>query len=60
MQAFIIASTATEEEMLRWFRERVVWTDKQLNLKLQRKGILTRINAPMVSTLIFTMFSNFN
>lgn len=46
--AFIIASTATEEEMLRWFRERVVWTDKQLNLKLQRKGILTRINAPMV------------
>jgi len=46
--AFIIASTATEEEMLRWFQERVVWTDKQLNLKLQRKGILMRINAPMV------------
>ncbi|KAJ6850873.1 glycosyltransferase-like [Iris pallida] len=46
--AFIIASTATEEEMLRWFRERVVWTDKQVNLKLLRKGILTRIYAPMV------------
>lgn len=45
--AFIIASTATEEEMLRWFREHVVWTDKQLNLKLLRKGILTRIYAPM-------------
>ncbi|XP_008783217.1 glycosyltransferase-like At2g41451 [Phoenix dactylifera] len=45
--AFIIASTATEEEMLRWFRERVVWTDKQLNLKLLRKGILTRIYTPM-------------
>ncbi|XP_019704603.1 glycosyltransferase-like KOBITO 1 isoform X1 [Elaeis guineensis] len=46
-EAFIIASTATEEEMLRWFRERVVWTDKKLILKLLRKGILTRIYTPM-------------
>ncbi|XP_020574917.1 glycosyltransferase-like At2g41451 [Phalaenopsis equestris] len=45
--AFIIASTATEEEMKRWFQEHVVWHDKQLNLKLLRKGILTRIYAPM-------------
>ncbi|RYR01447.1 hypothetical protein Ahy_B06g080315 [Arachis hypogaea] len=47
-EAFIIASTATEEEMLQWYRERVVWTDKTLNLKLLRKGILTRIYSPMV------------
>lgn len=46
--AFIIASTATEEEMLSWYREHVVWTDKTLNMKLLRKGILTRIYAPMV------------
>ncbi|KAK9065700.1 hypothetical protein SSX86_015101 [Deinandra increscens subsp. villosa] len=46
--AFIIASTATEEEMLSWYREHVVWTDKALNKKLMRKGILTRIHAPMV------------
>ncbi|KAK1268553.1 hypothetical protein QJS04_geneDACA017095 [Acorus gramineus] len=46
-QAFIIASTAKEDEMLRWFREHIVWTDKSLNLKLVRKGILTRIYAPM-------------
>ncbi|KAK8958433.1 hypothetical protein KSP40_PGU013632 [Platanthera guangdongensis] len=45
--AFIIASTATEDEMLQWFHEHVVWTNKQLNLKLLKKGILTRINAPM-------------
>ncbi|KAL6009980.1 Glycosyltransferase-like KOBITO 1 [Asimina triloba] len=45
--AFIIASTATEEEMLRWYREHIVWTDKALNMKLLRKGILTRIYAPM-------------
>ncbi|KAI3667366.1 hypothetical protein L6452_42422 [Arctium lappa] len=46
--AFIIASTATEEEMLNWYREHVVWTDKDLNKKLTKKGILTRIHAPMV------------
>ncbi|XP_052171128.1 glycosyltransferase-like KOBITO 1 [Diospyros lotus] len=45
--AFIIASTATEEEMLAWYREHVVWTDKAVNTKLLRKGILTRIYAPM-------------
>jgi hypothetical protein len=30
------------------YNERVVWNDKQLNLKLLRKGVLTRIDAPMV------------
>jgi hypothetical protein len=30
------------------YNERVVWTDKQLNLKLLRKGVLTRIYTPMV------------
>ncbi|XP_058749920.1 glycosyltransferase-like At2g41451 [Vicia villosa] len=46
--AFIIASTATEEEMLQWYREHIVWTDKALKMKLIRKGILSRIYAPMV------------
>ncbi|KAJ0246766.1 Glycosyltransferase-like [Hirschfeldia incana] len=46
--AFIIASTASSEEMLQWYREHVVWTDQTLKLKLLRKGILTRIYAPMV------------
>ncbi|KAJ9190604.1 hypothetical protein P3X46_001789 [Hevea brasiliensis] len=45
--AFIIASTATEEEMLNWYREHIVWGDKDLKLKLLRKGILTRIYSPM-------------
>ncbi|TYI98617.1 hypothetical protein E1A91_D01G227500v1 [Gossypium mustelinum] len=45
--AFIIASTATEEEMLRWYRHHVVWTNKALNLKLLKRGILTRIYTPM-------------
>lgn len=45
--AFIIASTATEEEMLKWYHEHVVWDDKDVKLKLLRKGILTRIYTPM-------------
>lgn len=30
------------------YRERVVWTDNELKLKLLRKALLTRIYAPMV------------
>uniref|UniRef100_A0A0D9UYP3 Glycosyltransferase family 92 protein n=1 Tax=Leersia perrieri TaxID=77586 RepID=A0A0D9UYP3_9ORYZ len=40
--AFIIASTATEEEMRNWFREHVLWNDKDTNLKLLRKGAIIR------------------
>uniref|UniRef100_A0A0D9UYP4 Glycosyltransferase family 92 protein n=1 Tax=Leersia perrieri TaxID=77586 RepID=A0A0D9UYP4_9ORYZ len=47
--AFIIASTATEEEMRNWFREHVLWNDKDTNLKLLRKGVMTRIYAPMAT-----------
>lgn len=36
------------------YREHVVWTDTTLNLKLLRKGILTRIYAPMVSIYRYT------
>lgn len=46
--AFIIASTASEEEMRQWYNEHVVWTDAALKQKLLKKGILTRIYAPMV------------
>ncbi|KAF6160163.1 hypothetical protein GIB67_016599 [Kingdonia uniflora] len=31
----------------KWYREHIVWADKALNMKLIRKGILTRIYAPM-------------
>ncbi|XP_020240571.1 glycosyltransferase-like KOBITO 1 [Cajanus cajan] len=46
--AFIIASTATEDEMQKWYNEHVVWGDKDVKMKLLRKGILTRIYTPMV------------
>ncbi|GFP90915.1 glycosyltransferase-like kobito 1 [Phtheirospermum japonicum] len=46
--AFLIASTGTEDEMLRWYHEHVVWTDRELNVKLLKEGILTRIYTPMI------------
>ncbi|KAL9237937.1 hypothetical protein vseg_012428 [Gypsophila vaccaria] len=46
--AFIIASTATDEEMLQWYQEHVVWTDEKPRLKLLKYGIMTRIYTPMV------------
>ncbi|KAI5410302.1 Glycosyltransferase-like KOBITO 1 [Lathyrus oleraceus] len=58
-QAFIIASTATEEEMLQWYREHIVWTDKALTMKLIRKGILSRIYAPMVRFIFSNFLSGF-
>ncbi|XP_021741097.1 glycosyltransferase-like At2g41451 [Chenopodium quinoa] len=45
--AFIIASTATEEEMLQWYQEHVVWNDVAAKLKLLKYGIFVRIYAPM-------------
>ncbi|KAL8142971.1 hypothetical protein V2J09_016003 [Rumex salicifolius] len=42
VQAFIIASTATQEEMLNWYQEHVVWAKVDLKLKLLKKGILSR------------------
>lgn len=43
--------TATNTESVVYecrYREHVVWTDKDLNLKLMRKGLLTRLYVPAV------------
>eukprot|EP00850_Spirogloea_muscicola_P018788 SM000176S03119 [mRNA] locus=s176:29881:34134:- [translate_table: standard] len=50
-EAFIVASTQTEEEMLQWYKEHVVWVDKEINDKLLKKGLLGRIYAPQVIIL---------
>lgn len=42
------------------YRERIVWTDKALFMKLMRKGILTRIYAPMVSSHAWNLLSGFS
>ncbi|GLJ51102.1 hypothetical protein SUGI_1087820 [Cryptomeria japonica] len=46
--AFIIALATTEDERRRWYRERIVWNGKDLNLKLMRKGLLAHIYVLMV------------
>nr|GMD42983.1 glycosyltransferase-like At2g41451 [Ipomoea batatas] len=46
--AFIIASTATEEEMRYWYNEHVVRKDEETKHKLLKGGIFTRIYSPMV------------
>lgn len=40
------------------YREHVVWGDKDVKIKLLRKGILTRINAPMVRVLFNVLAEN--
>ncbi|KAJ9181055.1 hypothetical protein P3X46_009227 [Hevea brasiliensis] len=55
--AFIIASTAPEEEMLRTGNV-FVWTEKSLNIELMRKGILTRIYAPMATARVLQISDN--
>ncbi|KAL2230452.1 UNVERIFIED_CONTAM: Glycosyltransferase-like KOBITO 1 [Sesamum indicum] len=57
--AFIIASTATNEGMLNWYREHVVWGDETLKMKLLKKGILTRIHAPKTIIQGLTEFGVF-
>ncbi|XP_010673146.1 glycosyltransferase-like At2g41451 [Beta vulgaris subsp. vulgaris] len=46
--AFIIASTAPQEKMLKWYQDHVVWGDEAMKLKLLNYGIMTRIYTPMV------------
>ncbi|KZV18297.1 hypothetical protein F511_25401, partial [Dorcoceras hygrometricum] len=46
--AFVISSTGTEEEMHSWYHDHVVWDDRELNSKLLKEGVLTRIHTPMV------------
>eukprot|EP00897_Mesotaenium_endlicherianum_P002888 jgi/Mesen1/2627/ME000166S01755 len=44
--AFIIASTSTPDDMLKWYREHVVWLDREVNQKLLKKGLFGRIYTP--------------
>ncbi|CAO2831668.1 unnamed protein product [Amaranthus hypochondriacus] len=46
--AYIIASTETPEKMLQWYQDHVVWTNEEMNLRLLKYGVMTRIYTPMV------------
>lgn len=40
------------------YREHVVWADKELNLKLMRKGLLTRLYVPQVRVEVISFLCN--
>ncbi|CAI5465836.1 unnamed protein product [Closterium sp. Yama58-4] len=46
--AFIIASTQTEEQMFQWYKDHVVWSDRDMIEKLLKKGIFGRIHTPQL------------
>ncbi|XP_021741084.1 glycosyltransferase-like KOBITO 1 isoform X2 [Chenopodium quinoa] len=46
--AFIVASTETQEGMLQWYQDHVVWNNETMNLKFLKYGIFTRIYTPKV------------
>eukprot|EP00887_Chlorella_sp_A99_P005888 scaffold1.g5888.t1 len=44
--AFLEASLKTDEELLKWFRERLVWSDPEVVNDLLKKGLFARIYEP--------------
>ena len=48
VQAFLAASLKTDEELLGWFNERLVWNDQGVVSEMLKNGLFVRIFAPQV------------
>ena len=48
LQAFLAASLKTDDELLGWFNERLVWNDQGVVSDLLKNGLFVRIFAPQV------------
>lgn len=48
LQAFLAASLKTDEELLGWFNERLVWNDQGVVTEMLKSGLFVRIFAPQV------------
>lgn len=48
LQAFLAASMKTDEELLEWFKERLVWTDPAVITNLLKAGLFIRAYEPQV------------
>ena len=46
MQAFLAASMKTDEELVDWFKERLVWTDQAVVTDLLKAGLFIRAYEP--------------
>ena len=48
LQAFLAASLKTDDELLDWFNERLVWNDQGVVTDMLKNGLFVRIFAPQV------------
>lgn len=51
LQAFLAASLKTDDELLDWFNERLVWNDQAVVTEMLKNGLFVRIFAPQVRVL---------
>lgn len=60
VQAFLAASLKTDEDLLGWFNERLVWNDQGVVTEMLKNGLFVRIFAPQVPFLsnTFEMLDN--
>ena len=49
-QAFLAASMRSDEELIRWFRERLVWNDPATVTDLLKNGLFVRLYEPQART----------
>ena len=50
VQAFLAASLKSDEELMDWFRQRLVWNDPAIVKDLVKNGLFYRIYTPQVSS----------
>jgi hypothetical protein len=47
-QAFLAASLKTDGELLKWFRDRLVWNEPETVVDLLKQGLFVRLYEPQV------------
>ncbi len=48
MQAFLAASLKTDAELLKWFRDRLIWNEPETVVDLLKNGLFVRLYEPQV------------
>ncbi len=48
LQAFLAASLKTDAELLKWFRDRLVWNEPETVVDLLKNGLFVRLYEPQV------------
>ena len=53
MQAFLAASLKTDAELLKWFRDRLIWNEPETVVDLLKNGLFVRLYEPQVGIHLF-------